>query len=154
MTEAFTPNDSKNQPVHPRVLIVDDDQEIVNLLSIHLRAEGYVVETASDGLEALDKISETHPDVIILDLMMPKVDGSVVCLSVKHTSVTRHIKIIILTAKIQTRDKIDDLCKLEADLYMTKPFELDELSRNIETLLAAPAETTDNLPSSYFRGQN
>jgi two-component system, OmpR family, alkaline phosphatase synthesis response regulator PhoP len=139
---------------HPRILIVDDDQDIVKLLSLHLRSEGYAVEVAYDGLEALDKISEVQPEVIILDLMMPKVDGSVVCLSVKHTSITRHIRIIILTAKIQTKDKIEELCKLEADLYMTKPFELEELSQNIESLLAAPAAVREVSPSPYFRGQN
>ncbi|NTV52955.1 MAG: response regulator [Candidatus Firestonebacteria bacterium] len=154
MAENYQPADPESKRVHPRVLIVDDDQDIVKLLSLHLRSEGYSVEVAYDGLEALDKISETQPDVIILDLMMPKVDGSVVCLSVKHTSVTRHIRIIILTAKIQTKDKIEELCKLEADLYMTKPFELEELSQNIESLLAVPAESSESKSDPYFRGQN
>jgi len=154
MAESFIPVETEPQRAHPRVLIVDDDQDIVKLLSLHLRSEGYSVEVAYDGLEALDKISESQPDVIILDLMMPKVDGSVVCLSVKHTSATRRIKIIILTAKIQTKDKIEELCKLEADLYMTKPFELDELSQNIQSLLAAPVEAGESAPSPYFRGQN
>jgi DNA-binding response OmpR family regulator len=154
MEESYVSVETEAKRSHPRVLIVDDDQDIVKLLSLHLRSEGYSVEVAYDGLEALDKISESQPDVIILDLMMPKVDGSVVCLSVKHTSATRRIKIIILTAKIQTKDKIEELCKLEADLYMTKPFELDELSQNIESLLAAPAEAGESTPTPYFRGQN
>jgi two-component system alkaline phosphatase synthesis response regulator PhoP len=137
-----------------RILIVDDDQDIVNMLSLHLKSEGYQIEVAYDGLEALDKISENRPDLVILDLMMPRVDGSVVCLSVKHTSTTRHIKIIILTAKIQTKDKIEDLCRLEADLYMTKPFELDELSQNIRELLEMPVEPDDSSERPYFRGHN
>jgi two-component system alkaline phosphatase synthesis response regulator PhoP len=137
------------------ILIVDDDQDIVQLLSIHLRSEGYQVESAYDGLEALDRISEHCPDLIILDLMMPKVDGSVVCLSVKHTSNTQHIKILILTAKIQTKDKIEDLCRLEADLYMTKPFELDEISRKIKELLEMPPDLAEHgSERPYFRGHN
>ncbi len=138
------------------ILIVDDDQDIVNLLTIHLKSEGYSIDVAYDGLEALDRITAHRPDLIILDLMMPRVDGSVVCLSVKHTSSTRSIRIIILTAKVHTKDKIEELCKLEADLYMTKPFELDELSKNIQDLLASPDGGADSTCSDrpYFRGHN
>ncbi len=154
------PEDAANNSVpetrEKSILIVDDDQDIVQLLSMHLKSEGYQIKTAYDGLEALDRISESCPDLIILDLMMPKVDGAVVCLSVKHTSTTQHIKIIILTAKIHTKDKIEDLCRLEADLYMTKPFELDELSRRIRELLELPPELAENTADErpYFRGHN
>ena len=118
-----------------RILIVDDDPDIVTLIKFQLDSEGYQSITAFDGLQALEKIAETQPHLIVLDIMMPKVDGWVVCHSVKSMPATKEIKIIILTAKTQIRSKIKGLYILQADLYMTKPFDLDDLSMNISNLL-------------------
>ena len=117
------------------ILIVDDDPDIVILIKYHLESEGYRTVTAGNGLEAFEQISKHHPDLIVLDLMMPKVDGWVVCHSVKSTPATRDIKVIILTAKTQIRSKIRGLYIMQADLYMTKPFDLDDLSGNLHKLL-------------------
>jgi DNA-binding response OmpR family regulator len=117
------------------VLVVDDDPEIVLLIKYHLESEGYRIVTAYNGLEAFDQISKHRPDLIVLDIMMPKVDGWVVCHSVKSTPETRDIKVIILTAKTQIRSKIKGLYIMQADLYMTKPFDLEDLSNNIHKLL-------------------
>jgi two-component system, sensor histidine kinase and response regulator len=118
-----------------RVLIVDDDPDIVMLIKYQLELEGYRTITAYDGLEALGRIAEQQPDLIVLDIMMPKVDGWVVCHSVKSNQSTGHIKIIILSAKTQIRSKIKGLYIMQADVYMTKPFDLDDLSGNIAKLL-------------------
>jgi DNA-binding response OmpR family regulator len=117
------------------VLVVDDDPDIVILIKYHLESEGYQVITAYNGLEAFEQISKHHPDLIVLDIMMPKVDGWVVCHSVKSTQTTRDIKVIILTAKTQIRSKIKGLYIMQADMYMTKPFDLESLSGNILKLL-------------------
>ena len=117
------------------VLVVDDDPDIVILIKYHLESEGYQVVAAYNGLEAFDQISKHRPDLIVLDIMMPKVDGWVVCHSVKSTPNTRDIKVIILTAKTQIRSKIKGLYIMQADLYMTKPFDLEDLSGNIFKLL-------------------
>jgi DNA-binding response OmpR family regulator len=117
------------------VFVVDDDPDIVILIKYHLESEGYQVITAYNGLEAFEQISKHHPDLIVLDIMMPKVDGWVVCHSVKSTQTTRDIKVIILTAKTQIRSKIKGLYIMQADMYMTKPFDLESLSGNILKLL-------------------
>jgi DNA-binding response OmpR family regulator len=117
------------------VLVVDDDPDIVILIKYHLESEGYRVVTAYNGLEAFDQISKHQPNLMVLDIMMPKVDGWVVCHSVKSTPETRDIKVIILTAKTQIRSKIKGLYIMQADLYMTKPFDLEDLSGNIHKLL-------------------
>jgi two-component system, sensor histidine kinase and response regulator len=127
------------------IMIVDDDPDIVMLIKYQLEMEGYQAVAAYDGLDALSKVAAHQPDLIVLDIMMPKVDGWVVCHSVKSNQNTSHIKIIILSAKTQIRSKIKGLYIMQADVYMTKPFDLDDLSGNIEKLLhienAAPASS-------------
>ncbi len=118
-----------------KILVVDDDPDIVILIKYHLEAEGYQVVAAYNGMEAFEQIPKYKPDLIVLDIMMPKVDGWVVCHSVKSTPNTQDIKVIILTAKTQIRSKIKGLYIMQADLYMTKPFDLEDLSENIFKLL-------------------
>lgn len=144
---------SLNTKSAKRILVVDDEEDILRLIQFQLTAEGYQVVTARDGLEALEKVVDEKPDLVILDIMMPKVDGWVVCHSIKGNAATKHMRVIILSAKAQFMSKIKGLYILQADLYMTKPFELDELSSNIETLLnlnesAAPRSAENQLPSS------
>lgn len=127
-----------------RILVVDDEEDVVKMISYQLKAEGYQVHGAEDGLDALEKVAEFKPDLIVLDIMMPKVDGWVVCHSVKGHMNTKNTRVIILTAKTQFTSKIKGLYILQADLYMTKPFELDDLSQNIANLLSITDEANLN----------
>ncbi len=130
-----------------RILIVDDEKDIVNLIKYQLKAEGYQVVTAFDGLEALEKVAEEKPDLVILDIMMPKVDGWVVCHSVKGNISTRNTRVIILTAKSQFMAKIKGLYIMQADIYMSKPFENTELLSNTDRLLNIEEEANSALPA-------
>ncbi len=118
-----------------RILVVDDHEDIVRLIRLQLESEGYQVYMAFDGLEALEKVVTVHPDLVVLDIMMPKVDGWVVCHSIKSQVQTKDIKVIILSALNQIKARIKGLYIFQADIYMTKPFELDELSDYIRRLL-------------------
>lgn len=117
-----------------KILIVDDELELVEILSIRLEAHNYQVATAFDGQEALDKARSGKPDLIILDLMLPKLDGYKVCRMLKFDEKYRHIPIIIFTARSQDADiKLGE--EVGADAYITKPFEADILLGKIEQLL-------------------
>lgn len=117
-----------------KILIVDDELELVEILSIRLEAHNYQVATAFDGQEALDKARSEKPDLIILDLMLPKLDGYKVCRMLKFDEKYRHIPIIIFTARSQDADiKLGE--EVGADAYITKPFEADILLGKIEQLL-------------------
>ena len=100
------------------VLIVDDDKDIVNALRIYLSPEGYHILEASNGKEAIAKIESEHVDLILMDIMMPEMDGVTATVKLRETS---NIPIILLTAKSEDSDKI--LClNVGADDYITKPF--------------------------------
>jgi DNA-binding response OmpR family regulator len=118
-----------------KVLVVDDEEPIVKLIQYQLKSEGYQVVTAFDGLTALEKVADEKPDLVVLDIMMPKVDGWVVCHSIKGNISTKHTRVIILSAKNQFMSKLKGLYILQADMYMSKPFELEDLSQNISRLL-------------------
>jgi CheY-like chemotaxis protein len=110
-----------------RVLVVDDDRVIQQLLEVNLELEGYeVVATASDGKEALDKIAELRPDLVILDIMMPKMDGLEVCRHLKADPELADIPIVLLSARAQDMDVREGL-DIGADAYLTKPFDPVEL---------------------------
>jgi len=114
-----------------RILLVDDEQSIQTLLSYPLRKEGYHVVQATDGRQALDRFEEEPFDLVVLDLMLPKIDGLEVCRRLRtHSSVP----IIMLTAKSEEIDKVVGL-ELGADDYITKPFSLRELSSRIKAAL-------------------
>jgi DNA-binding response OmpR family regulator len=118
-----------------RILVVDDEKDIVTLLKLQLKAHGYQVSTAYDGLQALEKVAEDKPDLVVLDIMMPKVDGWVVCHSVKGNRSTRNTRVIILTAQAQFMAKIKGLYIMQADIYMSKPYDDKELVSNADVLL-------------------
>ncbi|MBM3132400.1 MAG: response regulator transcription factor [Chloroflexi bacterium] len=120
------------------ILVVDDDPEIVSLLKRGLTYEGHAVDTASDGSGALAKVAEKEPDLIVLDVMMPGIDGIEVSKRLRQTS---DVPILLLTAKGTVADKIAGLDS-GADDYLVKPFSLDELSARIRALLRRrkPAE--------------
>lgn len=114
-----------------KVLVVDDDENIVNLIKLYLEKEDYKVCTANNGREALDVFKREKPSIIILDIMMPEMDGNQVCREIRKTS---DVPIIMLTAKGETFDKVLSL-ELGADDYIVKPFEPKELIARIKAIL-------------------
>jgi DNA-binding response OmpR family regulator len=114
-----------------RILLVDDEQSIQTLLSYPLRKEGYDVVQATDGRQALDRFEEQPFDLVVLDLMLPKIDGLEVCRRLRSRS---SVPIIMLTAKSEEIDKVVGL-ELGADDYITKPFSLREFSSRIKAAL-------------------
>jgi DNA-binding response OmpR family regulator len=133
-----------------RILLVDDEQSIQTLLSYPLRKEGYNVVQATDGRQALDRFAEQPFDLVVLDVMLPKIDGLEVCRRLRSRSA---VPIIMLTARSEEIDKVVGL-ELGADDYITKPFSLREFSSRIKAALrraelSRPAETApDELPLS------
>ncbi|MGM0501196.1 MAG: response regulator [Bacillota bacterium] len=117
-----------------KILVVDDEENIVKLLSYNLKQEGYEIITANDGQEALKKLEETTPDLMILDLMLPKVDGWDICRKVRKNDNFSNLPIIILSAKEEEIDKILGL-ELGADDYVTKPFSPRELLARVKAVL-------------------
>src|SRR5256712_9015378 len=117
------------------VLVVEDDQKIVNLLRLYLTKEGFAVASAADGREALDAAIRVHPSLIILDLMLPHVDGVEVCRRLRATS---DVPILMLTARVDELDKLLGL-SLGADDYVTKPFSPREVVARVKTILRRTA---------------
>ena len=114
-----------------RVLVVDDDVKTVELVKLYLKRDGYRVLTAYDGVEALRLAQESHPDLIVLDLMLPGIDGLEVCRTLRNES---DVPIIMLTAKTTDQDKLTGL-GLGADDYVTKPFSPRELAARVRAVL-------------------
>jgi DNA-binding response OmpR family regulator len=114
-----------------RILLADDEQSILTLLSYPLRKDGYDVVRASDGREALDRFAESDFDLVVLDVMMPHVDGLEVCRKLRATS---SVPIIMLTAKGEEFDKVLGL-ELGADDYITKPFSMREFRSRVKAAL-------------------
>jgi len=117
-----------------KILIVDDELDSLIPLKRALEAEDYQVVEASSGMEAIEKTRSGHPDMILLDLMMPGMDGFEVCNVLKADPLTGHIPIIMLTAKGEIDDKIEGI-ETGADDYVTKPFDLGELKARIKMIL-------------------
>lgn len=117
-----------------RILVVDDEPHIVRTLEDLLSAEGYVVYKAMDGKKALELAEENIPDLILLDVMMPKFDGFEVLRRLKKSDSTMDIPIIMLTVKSTSRD-VEEGIQLYAEKYITKPFDSDFLLAEIERSL-------------------
>ncbi len=124
-----------------RLLVVDDDNEIRELLEFDLAQSGYMVDTAKDGLEGLNKAVASHYDLILLDVMMPKMDGFEVCKNIKKTKPT--LPVLLLTAKGTIVDKTSGFDS-GADDYIVKPFDIQEVLLRVKVLLRrnAPQQTT------------
>ena len=114
-----------------RILVVDDETPIQTLLSYPLQREGYDVVTAADGREALERFEEMTPDLVVLDVMMPRMDGFAVLKELKRRPSTAGIPVIMLTAKAQQEDQVQGWAAGIAD-YVTKPFSPGELSGAVE----------------------
>lgn len=117
-----------------RILIADDEEDVVTTLQFTLKKEGYECLTAYDGKEALDKAKSENPDLIILDIMMPKMNGYKVSRLLKFDKKYKHIPIIMLTARTQEKDRMLGE-ETGADMYVTKPFEMDDLVNTIRNIL-------------------
>lgn len=122
-----------------KILVVDDDINIVKLIKLYLEKEDYTVCTASDGTEALDVWKRENPALVVLDIMMPRLDGNGVCREIRKTS---DVPIIMLTAKGETFDKVLSL-ELGADDYLVKPFEPKELVARIKAILRRSESKSD-----------
>ncbi len=116
------------------ILIADDEKDVVETLKFSLERLGYRCLSAYDGQDALDKARDQNPDLIILDIMMPKINGFKVSRLLKFDKKYRHIPIIMLTARTQEKDRaIGD--ETGANMYFTKPFEMDDLVSSVNSML-------------------
>lgn len=114
-----------------RILIVDDDRQIADLIEVYLKNDGYIIDKAGDGMEALKKLEQAPPDLIVLDIMMPKMDGLEFC---KYVRKNNQVPILMVSAKAEDMDKIMGLMT-GADDYMIKPFNPLELATRVKALL-------------------
>jgi diguanylate cyclase (GGDEF)-like protein len=135
-----------------RILIVEDDYDISNMLRIFFSNEGYQVEIAARGNDALEKCRRKLPDLVVLDIMLPDMDGYAICSAMRSTTRTSHIPIIFLTQKDERSDRIAGL-ELGADDYITKPFDIEELKLRVRTSIRIHqrqnmTNPTTGLPSS------
>jgi CheY-like chemotaxis protein len=120
-----------------RVLVVDDDEVIRQLIAVNLTLEGFDVSTAVDGQDCLDKVGSISPQVITLDVMMPRLDGWVTAGELRKNPDTSHIKVVLITARAQEDDKQRGH-QIGVDAYLTKPFDPGEMIRVVRELAGAP----------------
>ncbi len=118
-----------------RILVVEDEESLLKLESILLTSKGYEVRGVQNGQLALDAIAEEKPDLVLLDIMLPEIDGFEVCRRIKSQEETRHIPVIMLTAK-KTREDMARGEKVGADWYITKPFKSAMVIETIQRFLS------------------
>jgi two-component system alkaline phosphatase synthesis response regulator PhoP len=124
----------KMTSVQKKILIVDDEKALVSLVALHMRTAGYDALIANDGWTAIDMCKRDKPDLIILDLMLPKLNGWEVCRRLKEDDMTKDIMVVILSARSQDDDKLRGF-DAGADDYMTKPFSPRELVARVNRIL-------------------
>lgn len=127
----------------PRVLVIDDDPAILELIAFNLQMSGYEVVGAPDGIKGQALALQLLPDLIVLDLMLPQVDGLTICQRLRRDERTSEIPVLMLTALGQVKDKVSGF-NAGADDYLTKPFELEELLARVRALL----RRTDRMPQA------
>ena len=127
--------------VKRRVLVVDDEPNIAKIVKKQLEVSGYDVIVAGDGEMALTKVREEHPEVILLDVMLPKRNGYEVLGILKQDEQLKHIPVMMLTARAQQQDQQTSL-EHGADAYLAKPFQLEELVEQVQALLERSGSTT------------
>ncbi|MCX8060967.1 MAG: response regulator [Anaerolineales bacterium] len=130
-----------------RLLIVEDDNDIATMLRIYFASQGYEVDIASRGSEALEKTRQNMPHLIILDIMLPDLDGFEVCRTLRTNTRTSHVPIIFLTQKDERSDKLQGL-ELGADDYITKPFDIEELKLRVQRAIARAEQQSLTDPRS------
>jgi CheY-like chemotaxis protein len=118
-----------------RVLVVDDDEVIRQLIAVNLQLEGFEVSTAVDGQDCLEKVGEVRPDVITLDVMMPRLDGWVTAVKLREDPGTAHIRVVMITARAQEHD-VRRGHEIGVDAYVTKPFDPNQLIQTVRKLAA------------------
>jgi two-component system alkaline phosphatase synthesis response regulator PhoP len=133
---------------HKKVLIVEDEQDILQLVKHYLEKEGFRPVTAMSGLEALKKVKEDKPDLVVLDLMLPEMDGLEVCKRLRSVPDTAMLPILMLTAKAEESDTIVGL-ELGADDYVTKPFSPKALVARVKALLRRVERAPSTEPDLY-----
>ncbi|MCR5649341.1 MAG: response regulator transcription factor [Oscillospiraceae bacterium] len=131
-----------------KILVVDDEKALVKGIKFNLENEGHTVDTAYDGQEALDKVKENEPDLVIMDVMMPKLDGLGACMKIREFS---KVPVILLTAKSEDSDKIMGF-ECGADDYITKPFNILELKARVRALLRRASISEHSAPSNVVTG--
>lgn len=131
----------------PLILIVDDEPHLVELLAYNIRAAGYEVDTALDGKKALERAAKNPPDLVLLDLMMPLIPGMAVAQRLRENDATRHVPIIMLTARSENADQVRGL-RAGADDYVTKPFSIELLLARIEAVLRRSNRAADQVNES------
>jgi|YNPNPStandDraft_1061719.scaffolds.fasta_scaffold49527_2 two-component system alkaline phosphatase synthesis response regulator PhoP/two-component system response regulator VicR len=122
-------------PERKKILAVDDDKFIVMVIRVNLEFEGYEVVEAYDGVQALEMIESENPDLVVLDIMMPEMNGWDVLSRIRENPKTEDLPVIMLTALAQDRD-IEEATLRGADVYLTKPFEPEELILTVKRMLA------------------
>ena len=137
-----------------RILVIDDDQAIVELIKVNLDLLGHQVSTANDGMKGLALAQQNRPDLIVLDIMMPDLDGFTVCQRLRQNAATAGIPVLMLTALGMTKDKVKGFDS-GADDYLTKPFEIPELQVRVRALLrrAGSVPQSASLPEILTAGE-
>jgi two-component system response regulator VicR len=118
-----------------KIMVVDDEPDVVDLVKLVLESDGFDVVTAYSGKEALDKIGNEMPDLVLLDIMMPQMDGWEVYSRIRANPKTKDIPVAMLTAKSQSIDKMIGLHVVKVDDYITKPFGRSELLERVKRIL-------------------
>lgn len=124
------------------ILVVDDEQDLLDLIEYNLQKEGFNVLKAEDGLEGIEMVRKYNPDLVLLDIMMPKMDGMAVVERIRNDSTLKHIPIIFLTARGDEKTEVEGLDK-GGDDYITKPISTAKLISRIKAVLRRFEETTD-----------
>jgi diguanylate cyclase (GGDEF)-like protein len=137
--------------MNERILIVDDDPDILQFVRMNLELEGFVVGTAEGGALALEAAKNTPPDLVLLDIMMPEMDGLTVLRRLRTMPATMNVAVILLTAKALAEDRVKGL-DLGADDYITKPFDLEELVARVKTVLRRAQAMRDLSPLTGLPG--
>ena len=122
-----------------RILVVDDEPDIVRVVVKIMEARGHTVSTAKDGAEAIDRVKADPPDVVILDLNLPKIDGYEVCKRIKGDPTTQHVPVVMMTAAYVSVEDAQTGSLAGADEYVVKPFLREVLVHNVERLLKPAA---------------
>ncbi|MCG6155660.1 response regulator [Rubinisphaera margarita] len=133
------------------ILIIEDERSIADALAYNLQKDGFEVITSTDGQDGLRRAQAALPDLIILDLMLPIIDGMEVCRQLRSDSRTRHIRIVMLTAKSEEVDEIVGF-SMGADDYVTKPFKIKPLVSRIKAILRRPTSKNSAQDSASCRG--
>ena len=134
-----------------KILIIEDESKIARFVELELKHEGYAVQTAGDGLEGIKAVGSFHPDLLVLDLMLPGISGIEVCRRLRAAEDTATLPILMLTAKDDITDKVMGL-DMGADDYMTKPFAIEELLARIRMLLKRRLSAEAKRPAKITEG--